>query len=109
MKSLTEQVHEYICKNDTQFSSEELANMVRYFTQEQEKEIEVLNQSYEILFKHRIEQEKENQLLKKEIKDLKQIVESTIKQAFYKDDYHKLKAEYDLLKADLEVKKESEK
>ena len=34
-----------------------------------EKEIEVLNQSYEILFKHRIEQEKENQLLKKEIKD----------------------------------------
>ena len=42
MKSLTEQVHEYICKNDTQFSSEELANMVRYFTQEQAKEIEQL-------------------------------------------------------------------
>ena len=59
MKSLTEQVHEYICKNDTQFSSEELANMVRYFTQEQAKEIEVLKQSYEILFKHRIAQEKE--------------------------------------------------
>jgi hypothetical protein len=140
MKSLTEQVHEYICKNDTQFSSEELANMVRYFTQEQEKEIEalkdklgieksrlnlniqaiskikeqakeieVLNQSYEILFKHRIEQEKENQFLKKEIKDLRQIVEGTIKQAFYEDDYHKLKSEYDLLKADLEVKKASEK
>ena len=38
----------------------------------------------------------------KEIKDLRQIVESTIKQAFYEDDYHKLKAEYDLFKADLE-------
>lgn len=35
----------------------------------------------------------------KEIKDLRQIVEGTIKQAFYEDDYHKLKAEYDLLKA----------
>ena len=81
MKSLTEQVHEYICINDTQFSSEELANMVQYFTQEQEKEIE----------------------------ELKQIVEGTIKQAFYEDDYYKLKAEYDLLKADLEVKKASEK
>lgn len=34
----------------------------------------------------------------KEIEELKQIVESTIKQAFYEDDYHKLKAEYDLLK-----------
>jgi hypothetical protein len=45
----------------------------------------------------------------KEIKELKQIVENTIKQAFYEDDYHKLKAEYDLLKADLEVKKASEK
>ena len=58
MKSLTEQVHEYICKNDTQFSSEELANMVRYFTQEQAKEIEELNEVLKILFKHRIEQEK---------------------------------------------------
>ena len=55
--------------------------MVQYFTQEQEKEIE----------------------------ELKQIVEGTIKQAFYEDDYYKLKAEYDLLKADLEVKKASEK
>ena len=45
----------------------------------------------------------------KEIEELKQIVESTIKQAFYEDDYYKLKAEYDLLKADLEVKKASEK
>ena len=69
MKSLTEQVHEYICKNDTQFSSEELANMVRYFTQEQAKEIEVLNQSYEILFKHRIEQEKEIVKLKSDLED----------------------------------------
>jgi hypothetical protein len=42
MKSLTEQVHEYICKNATKFSSEELANMVRYFTQEQAKEISSL-------------------------------------------------------------------
>ena len=40
-----------------------------------------------------------------EIKKLKEIVEGTIKQAFYEDDYYKLKAEYDLLKADLEVKK----
>ena len=77
----------------------------RVLIKEQDKEIEVLNQSYEILFKHRINQEKENQLLKKEIKDLRQIVEGTIKQAFYEDDYYKLKAEYDLLKADLEVKK----
>ena len=45
----------------------------------------------------------------KEIEELKQIVESTIKQAFYEDDYYKLKAEYDLLKTDLEVKKASEK
>ena len=49
MKSLTEQVHEYICKNDTQFSSEELANMVRYFTQEQVKEIEQLKKQINIL------------------------------------------------------------
>ena len=35
----------------------------------------------------------------KEIEELKEIVEGTIKQAFYKDDYYKLKAEYDLLKA----------
>ena len=40
-----------------------------------------------------------------DIKKLKEIVEDTIIQAFYEDDYHKLKAEYDLLKADLEVKK----
>jgi hypothetical protein len=45
----------------------------------------------------------------KKIEELKQIVESTIQQAFYEDDYHKLKAEYDLLKADLEVKKAREK
>ena len=37
----------------------------------------------------------------KEIQELKQIVESTIKQAFYEDDYYKLKAEYDLLKEKL--------
>ena len=49
MKSLTEQVHEYICKNDTQFSSEELANMVRYFTQEQAKEIEQLKKQINLL------------------------------------------------------------
>jgi len=35
----------------------------------------------------------------KEIEELKEIVEGTIKQAFYEDDYYKLKAEYDLLKA----------
>ena len=34
----------------------------------------------------------------KEIEELKQIVESTIQQAFYEDDYYKLKSEYDLLK-----------
>ena len=45
----------------------------------------------------------------KEIEELKQIVEGTIKQAFYEDDYYKLKAEYDLLKVDLEVKKANEK
>ena len=49
MKSLTEQVHEYICKNDTQFSSEELANMVRYFTQEQAKEISSLKKQINLL------------------------------------------------------------
>ena len=57
MKSLTEQVHEYICKNDTQFSSEELANMVRYFTQEQEKEIEALKDKLGIQNHSDIEQE----------------------------------------------------
>ena len=36
------------------------------------------------------------------IEELKQIVESTIKQAFYEDDYHQLKAKYDLLKEQLE-------
>ena len=49
MKSLTEQVHEYICKNDTQFSSEELANMVRYFTQEQAKKISSLIKQINLL------------------------------------------------------------
>ena len=49
MKSLIEQVHEYICKNDTQFSSEELANMVRYFTQEQAKEISSLKKQINLL------------------------------------------------------------
>ena len=61
---------------------------------EQTKEIEVLNQSYKLLFKHRIEQEKE-------IKDLRQIVEGTIKQAFYEDDYHKATVKIELLKANL--------
>ena len=68
---------------------------------QQDKEIELLYQSYEILFKHRIEQEKENQFLKKEIKDLRQIVEGTIKQAFYEDDYHKATVKIELLKANL--------
>ena len=70
--------------------------------EEQEKEIEKLKD------KLGIQDYSNNSLLKavskikkqaKEIEELKQIVESTIKQAFYEDDYHKLKAEYDLLKA----------
>ena len=43
------------------------ADMLR----QQAKEIEVLNQSYEILFKHRIEQEKENKQLITEIEVLR--------------------------------------
>jgi hypothetical protein len=42
------------------------ANMLR----QQAKEIEVLNQSYEILFKHRIEQEKEIEQLNFVLKNL---------------------------------------
>ena len=37
-----------------------------------------------------------------EIAELKKIVESTIGQAFYEDDYHKAKAEIEVLKAQLE-------
>ena len=38
----------------------------------------------------------------KEIAELKKIVEDTIGQAFYEDDYHKAKAEIEVLKAQLE-------
>ena len=74
MKSLTEQVHEYICKNDTQFSSEELANMVRYFTQEQAKEIEQLKADLNIEKECYDKIEKHNLYLKNTHKHLRAIV-----------------------------------
>jgi hypothetical protein len=76
---------------------------------QQAKEIEQLKADLKIVMDELVKETDENSFWHdkcdaqaKEIKQLKQIVEGTIKQAFYEDDYHKLKEKFDAQAKEIE-------